>query len=257
MKLCSTSDRFTYWYRKLIKILTLINPKLVSSHYHFYNETQNDRWIIEYVFPGKNQGYFLEVGAANGRNASSCYLLEYELDWTGICVEPHHRFFEELQKNRPHSICENLCLADKAGTVIYIEGDDEPVSPYLSGIKDNLEAFKYQGTEIVAKGKAVEKEAITLEQLLKKHNAPEVIDYAAFDIEGSELKVLENFPFEKYIFLALTLECDKTIWEPITELLESNGYQEVKNPFNRKMHWERYWLHKDFNERERSGHQLL
>lgn len=233
----------SFWYRPLIKLLCFINPNLIPSQYEYYNETGNDRWIIECIFPNKRQGYFIEIGAANGKEASSCYLLETELDWTGICVEPHTEFFKQLIQNRPHSICENICLSDQPGTVIYIEGDDEVVNPYLSGIKDNLEAFKYQGKETVAKGKVVEKQAITLEQLLKKHNAPQVIDYAAFDIEGSELKVLEGFPFQDYTFLALTLECDGTIWDSITKLLTSHGYREVKNPFNRNKPWERYWLH--------------
>jgi hypothetical protein len=125
----------------------------------------------------------------------------------------------------------------------YIEGSDETVSPYLSGIKSNLETVKYQGKEVVAKGKEVKKEAVTLEVLLKKYYAPQVIDYAAFDIEGSELDVLEVFPFESYVFLALSLECDGSIRLPISQLLESNGYRRAKNPFNRDKPWEMYWLH--------------
>ncbi len=54
----------------------------------YYNEPKNDRWIVECVFPGKQNGYFLEAGAANGIWGSSCYVLEQELNWTGICVEP-------------------------------------------------------------------------------------------------------------------------------------------------------------------------
>jgi hypothetical protein len=77
-----------------------------------------------------------------------------------------------------------------------------------------------------------------------QHNAPAIIDYAAFDIEGSELKVLEAFPFDRYIFKALSLECDGTIRKGIFNLLSSKGYKEVKNPFNKNKPWEMYWLHK-------------
>ncbi|MDM3855660.1 MAG: FkbM family methyltransferase [Aphanizomenon gracile PMC649.10] len=199
--------------------------------------------MAEYVFPNKQDGYFLEVGAANGREVSSCYVLEKEFGWKGICVEPSDYFFEQLVRNRPNSICEQVCLSNQVGTVTFIEGSDETVSPYLSGIKSNLETVKYQGKEVVAKGKEVKKEAVTLEVLLKKYHAPQVIDYAAFDIEGSELDVLEVFPFESYVFLALSLECDGSIRLPISQLLESNGYQRAKNPFNRDKPWEMYWLH--------------
>lgn len=235
-----------YLHRRMIDGITRFAPVLLPPQRQYYNETNNDRWIAEYIFPGKRGGYFLEVGAANGKEASSCYVLEEEFGWTGICIEPSDYFFDKLVQNRPNSICEKICVSNQAGTVIYIEGSEETVSPYLSGIRTNLEEVKYQGKEVVQKGKAVEKEATTLETLLKKHNAPTVIDYAAFDIEGSELDVLEVFPFDEYRFLALTLECDGSIRAPISQLLSANGYRQIKNPFNRDKPWEMYWLHQKF-----------
>jgi FkbM family methyltransferase len=229
--------------RRIIDGVTRFLPALLPASRQYYNETNNDRWIVEYIFPGKRNGYFLEAGAANGKECSSCYVLERELGWTGICVEPSDYFFDTLVINRPQSICERVCLSDRAGTVTYIEGSDDTVSPYLSGIKSNLETVKYQGKEVVQKGSAVEKPTVTLEELLDKYNAPKVIDFAAFDIEGSELDVLSVFPFDRYIFLALSLECDGSIRVPITELLTAQGYRPSKNPFNRDKLWEMYWLH--------------
>lgn len=232
-----------YWHRKMIDGLTRFAPTILPAQRQYYNETNNDRWIAEYIFPGKRDGYFLEAGAANGKAASSCYILEKEFGWTGICVEPNDYFFEQLVSNRPNSFCEQVCLSNKAGAVTYIEGSDDTVSPYLSGIKSNLETVKYQGKEVVQKGSAVEKKAVTLAELLDKYNAPKVIDFAAFDIEGSELDVLSVFPFDRFTFLALSLECDGSIRLPITLLLQSNGYRLSKNPFNRDKPWEMYWLH--------------
>lgn len=234
-----------YLHRKMIDGLTRFAPALLPPRRQYYNETNNDRWIVEYVFPGKKEGYFLEVGAANGKAASSCYVLEQEFGWTGICVEPNDYFFEQLVVNRPNSICEKVCLSNRSGSLTFIEGSEDTVSPYLSGVKSNLEQVKYQGKEVVQKGRAVEKEATTLEALLKKYNAPKVIDYAAFDIEGSELDVLEVFPFDEYRFLALSLECDSSIRAPISQLLSANGYRQIKNPFNRDKPWEIYWLHQE------------
>ena len=229
--------------RRVIDGLTRLAPSLMPPKYEYYNETNNDRWIIEYIFPARRGGYFREVGAANGKASSSCYLLEKELGWTGICVEPNDYFFKQLVLNRPNSVCKHVCLANHCGTVVFIEGSEDTVSPYLSGIKTNLETIKYQGNEVVQKGKAVKKDAITLEALLKRHQAPQIIDYAAFDIEGSELEVLKVFPFSEYTFLSLSLECDGSILSPITQLLTTNGYRQVKNPFNRDKPWEIYWLH--------------
>ncbi|MBW4576556.1 MAG: FkbM family methyltransferase [Aphanothece sp. CMT-3BRIN-NPC111] len=237
------AEKTRKFYRQVVKAMAFLNVHDSFSYTTYYNETQNDKWIAEYVFPGKRGGYFVEAGAANGREASSCYVLEKEFGWTGICVEPNDMFFEKLVQNRPNSICEKLCLSEHSGKVVYIEGDEHTVSPYLGGIKENLEKFKYKGTEVIQKGKEVEKDAITIESLLKKHNAPPVIDYGAFDIEGSELKVLEKFPFNEYQFLALSLECDRSISLEIRKLLLPYGYISVRNPFNKDKPWEQYFLH--------------
>ena len=205
----------------------------------YYNAgTNNDKWIVEVIFPGKRGGYFIEAGAANGKKQSSCYVLEKELGWTGICVEPNDLFFKELVENRSDSICENLCLSNRTGKVIYIEGSKDMVSPYLGGIKENLIKFRRNGKEVIEKGKEIEKEAITIFDLLRRHNAPKVIEYIALDIEGSELPVLEVFPFAEYKVLAFSVE-----GKQCNNLLVSQGYREVKNPFNSDKLFEQYFLH--------------
>ena len=207
----------------------------------YYNETLNDQWIVEHVFPGKREGYFVEAGAANGKAASSCYILETSLDWRGICIEPNDRFFGELLLNRPNSLCENLCISDKPGVVTFVQGEND--DSYFSGIRTNLEQFKWGSHEILHKGEEVTKQAVTLESLLEKHQAPKLIDYGAFDIEGSELAVLKSFPFDRYRFLAMSLECDEWVWEILLPILTKQGYREVRNPFNPDKIWEKYCLH--------------
>lgn len=223
--------------------LTMLESK---SEITYFNETGNDQWIIEHVFPDRHNGYFVEVGAANGKSASSCYLLETTLDWTGICIEPNDYFFKELIKNRPNSVCENVCVSDQPGVVQFIQSDGLNDS-YYSGIKENLIQYKFGSEEILQKGVEITKPAVTLESLLDKHQAPSVIDYGAFDIEGSELVVLRNFPFDRYRFLALSLECDEWVWEILLPVLRRHGYYEVKNPFSPDVIWEKYCLHESLS----------
>lgn len=37
----------------------------------------------------KNNGYFIEIGAGDGKTFSNTYLLEKKLNWKGILVEPN------------------------------------------------------------------------------------------------------------------------------------------------------------------------
>jgi hypothetical protein len=148
--------------------------------------------------------WFNEAGAAGGREGSSCFVLEMDLGWRGICVEPHQQLFSQLSTTRPNSICENLCLASKQGTVYFVEGQGDTAQPYMSGIRENLLLYKWKGEDVVRTGHPVEKQAAPLASILRKHHAPSVIDYGAFDIEGSELEVLESFPYSEYSFRALS-----------------------------------------------------
>ncbi|MEZ5354222.1 MAG: FkbM family methyltransferase [Bryobacteraceae bacterium] len=204
-----------------------------------WNEWANDLWIREVIFPGKRNGYFVEAGAADGVGGSSCLVLERHLGWTGICIEPSSRFFPQLKQNRPKSVCVNLCLANHGGTVDFVEARE----PYLSGVRGALLHCKAGGEESVATGVSSRRRAAKLVDLLREHGAPRRIEYGAFDIEGSEYEALRDFPFEEYRFLALSLEVDGRIAQPITALLAANGYRETSNPFNEAGPWERYWVH--------------
>lgn len=234
------------WPKQVATYRTIIEykPEALKPRKIYNNETKNDRWLVEYLFPGKFDGYFIEAGAADGIEGSTCYILEQELGWTGICIEPNNFFFDKLVHNRPNSIHENVCLASQPGQVAYIEGNGETVSPFLGGIKNNLRDYKWGGVEVIQKGKEIAKEAETLANLLAKHNAPSIIDYAGFDIEGSEFEVLSNFPFDQYTFLSMTIECDEIVWRELFHHIQYYGYLQIKNPFNQDMPWEKYLVHK-------------
>ena len=199
-------------------------------------ETKNDRWIVEHIFPGEYNKYFIEAGACGGIEASSCYVLEKHLRWRGICIEPNDDYFQQLVNNRPNSICENLCLSNQNKTVAYIKGD-RVLHPMLGGIRANLIEHRQYESETLDTEQVITKQALTLDTLLEKHHAPRTIHYLSMDIEGSELPVLEVFPFEKYNILAISIEGTQC-----NDLLFSQGYINVENPFNTER-YEQYFIH--------------
>jgi FkbM family methyltransferase len=206
----------------------------------YLNECANDLWIRQIVFPDRRNGYFVEAGAADGVSGSSCYLLEAHYGWRGVCIEPNGALFDRLRRTRPNSIHENVCLAAESGHADFVEAVGR--SPLLSGVRQVLERYKSDAGEVLANGNTVCKPAATLAELLRTHQAPAVIEYGAFDIEGSELEALRSFPFDEYRFLAISLELDGAIAAETTRLLTGKGYREVQNPFNTAFPWEHYFL---------------
>ncbi|MGA2212075.1 MAG: FkbM family methyltransferase [Bryobacteraceae bacterium] len=217
--------------------------KVAGKQRLYLNDAKNDLWIRECVFPGLRDGYFIEAGAGTGLNGSSCYILERKFGWRGICVEPNDVLFAQLTKSRPRSIHENVCLTATSRSVRFIAGEPGSLDPHLSGVRENLLQHKNGGDQVVLQGREIAKTGTPLAALLVKHGAPSMIDYGALDLEGSELEVLSSFPFGKYHFRAMSMECDYSMWRSVTEILEPAGYREVPNPFNDDCPWERYWLH--------------
>ena len=75
-------------------------------------------------------------------------------------------------------------------------------------------------------GKIYNVKSISLEDLLKKYNAPINIDYLSIDTEGSEYEILKNFDFQKYRFNIITCEHNYGAnRKKIFTLLSKNGYE--------------------------------
>lgn len=226
----------------LLRAIDDLSPRVFRPKLPYRNETWNDRWVAESIFPGLRDGYFVEAGAANGIACSSCYVLEAYLGWTGVCIEPHPDFAERLLVNRPRSHCFSVCLGASEGQADYVMSKDQSLA-YLSGVRDVLEEHRPDASEGILKlGQSLQVPMKTLDTILDEVGAPAVIDYAAFDIEGSELSVLSSFPFDRYRFRAVSVECGGSFRRALGELFASIGYREVENPFNRSRPWERYWL---------------
>lgn len=197
--------------------------------------TQNDRFLIEYFFHNVTNGYFVEIGAADGIGDSSTYNLEKYYDWSGIMVEANSLFFESLKVNRKSKAI-NKALSDTIGKANFVESNNR----YYSCIESHMcswhkDSCLNDGFEI----KTID--TIDFKTLLKEYNCPKDIDLISIDIEGSEYQCLSKFPFSEYKTKLFIIE--KSDYR-IESLLYDNQYEEIKNPFT-NVDYEMYFKHKD------------
>jgi hypothetical protein len=90
-------------------------------------QLSQDLWIA--IASGiRRNGTFLEIGGADGYSISNTYMLERELDWTGVIVEPALVYRSELRTNR-QCIIETRCCASESGKIVEFI---ETASPMLS-----------------------------------------------------------------------------------------------------------------------------
>jgi FkbM family methyltransferase len=213
-----------YLHIKYDKIYFLITNGKYKKKY--LSLSGQDRWVVEEIFNKKRGGFFLDIGAYDGFFINNTYVLEKNFDWEGICVEPSRKNFE-LMKNKYNRkcICINELVDGTTDEVNFIEADDD------SGIVDKDTAFNETvRSKEISKSKIINKiiklKPVTLDQLLQKYDAPKIIDYFSLDVEGAEERILKNFPFEKYIFLSITIERPTP---ELNKILFKNGYIFIKN----------------------------
>ncbi|WP_170968108.1 FkbM family methyltransferase [Halomonas sp. 15WGF] len=179
-----------------------------------------DLWVLEKT-NYKRGGFFVEFGATDGVLLSNTYLLEKEFGWKGICAEPNPKFFEQLKKNRS-CITSNACIGGRTGEEVEFILADE-----FGGMAKHADEDRHKEKRENFKkaGQTIELKTISLHDFLIEHGAPHKIDYISIDTEGSELEIIENFPFNKWKITYITIEHNFTsIRTDIEELMKKNGY---------------------------------
>jgi FkbM family methyltransferase len=202
-----------------LKFLSQINDKrLLPLFVKSQSQILQDLFVLNELGYKKN-GYFVEFGATDGVSLSNTYMLEKEFAWSGILAEPSKFWQPELLKNRRAHI-ETKCVWSLSGETLLF---NQAVIGELSTIdafsgSDSLSASRAEGTKY-------EVATISLNDLLTKYEAPEIIDYLSIDTEGSEYEILKQFDFDQHKFSVITCEHNGTDdREKIFQLLSKQGY---------------------------------
>ena len=181
--------------------------------------------------PGK-QGFFVEFGATDGVNGNNTWLLEKTLGWHGILAEPARIWRSSLANNRNCMITHD-CVWRKTGhNLEFTQASDAGFSS-LSDYAD-----KDRHAQRRAGGNTYTVQTVSLDDLLKRSNAPKLIDYISIDTEGSEYDILSNFSFSDWNISILTVEHNfREDRMAIHELMKANGFVRVLTKLSQFDDW--------------------
>lgn len=189
--------------------------RLESSHAQLLQDL-----FVLYVFQEKRGGYFVEFGGADGVVLSNSLLLEKRFGWNGIVAEPARCWHEALQANRRCHVARE-CVWHTTGETL--DFSETIGAPELSTLAMKVEADSHALARQREERYTVT--TISLEDLLRRFDAPRAIDYLSIDTEGSELEILSSFNFGRYDIGCITVEHNYTDKrEAIRSLLEGHGY---------------------------------
>jgi len=162
-------------------------------------------------FLSKANGFYVDIGANDGRAASNTYHLEKSQNWSGILVEPVlHLYFRsreirDLNRNVFFNCaCVSTMYAEKTVELLY-----SGMMTISTDSTFNPREWAESGSKFLGSGEVVTKicsQARTLESILIEANAPTRIDLLSIDVEGAELSVLNGVNFANYIFEYILIE---------------------------------------------------
>ena len=197
----------------------------------WHAQALQDRCVAQAIFPGKRDGYFVDLAANHPILKSNTRTLERDFGWRGLCIEGNEEFIMLLLKRRRCQVVGAIVSSDADAVVQYRHwvgsgggGSTGTWQHALSGIVgfDNAKnATSARKSSKNAGFRDVESVTTRLEDVLRRHNAPTTIDYLSLDVEGAEETVLRRFPFGSYTFLSLSIERPS---KALQEIVASNGY---------------------------------
>ena len=174
---------------------------------------------IQRLFPGKQDGFYIDVGAAHPTEGSVTRHF-YNLGWHGINIEPQDGYFQALQAERPRDL--NLQVAvgaqEEDRTFFDLGGKGGSTLDASNADRGSALGFKVSSRTV---------HMTTLARVCQAH-APGPIDFIKIDVEGWERDVILGADWRHFRPLLVVAEatvpfspelCHES-WEPL--LLEAD-----------------------------------
>ncbi len=222
------NNNFIHFLEEVRKFNLDLN-KLIDFKKLSNSQSFQDLFVI--AFLNKKKGIFIEAGACDGKFLSNTYLLERELNWNGVLVEPNSFFWKDLVKNRNTNIFKGA-ISKKNGKMEFVEC----TAPELSYLSTFNQKDKWSNVKKTKEIKNID--TLSLKGLLSKFSLGSSIDYLSLDLEGGELEILKSIDFNEIRIKLITVEHNFTSnREQIYNLLKTNGFKRVMKNISDQDDW--------------------
>ena len=203
---------------------------MINVPYYSHPSTRNDEWVINDVFDGKRDGYYVEAGAFDGLTHSNTLTLERCFGWSGLLIEGNPEFATLAKRNRPGNVFSTKAITPShlAGWGTMLQGGQ------WTGLQE-LMTRTFLDQHQTRANPGIEVETAKLHTILDEADAPMMIDYLSIDIEGGELPVLMDYflntpkpHLRQFGCITVEFQNDACLLQSFNILLDSFGYKFVK-----------------------------
>ena len=189
--------------------------------------------ILNRVFEGKANGFYVDVGAHHPTRFSNTYLF-YRRGWRGINIDAMPGSMSEFEKLRPEDENVEALISSKRKKIEFFLFNEPALNTCdaeLARKRNGLSTYRLVGTTMI--------ESQTLSEVLERHLSPkQSIDFLSIDVEGMDLDVLCSNDWKRFtptIILAEDTEVSnarRATESPIATFLGRYGYSLFANTVN-------------------------
>jgi len=193
--------------------------------YPSYSQEGEDG-ILRRIFTGKNNGFFVDIGAHHPKRFSNTYYF-YLFGWRGLNIDAVPGGVSLFNQLRPRDINVEAAVANGNKTLTYHEFNE----PTLNGFSQEISQARHKnGPYKIVNQREIK--TVTLAEVFDRYLPPgQTIDFLNVDVEGYDLEVLQSNDWTKYQPTIVLVE-DMRVRNmrdmensPVVRLLREHGYE--------------------------------
>jgi hypothetical protein len=207
-----------------------------------YAQNYQDTWMMAMAKrngwdqPGK--GFILDMGAYHGTECSNSALLEKQLNYKGVCVEPQPVGFEDRR-----CVLAARAMGSESNQKVRFFGQGQLKHKGKRSWEDapgdgGFDVETISPRDLFACVERKEVAGLDCSGVSGHAEIPRFIPFASLDVEGSEADVLKSFPWDEHQVGAWVVEQTANASRPAgareatRDLLRAQGYMQapVENP---------------------------
>lgn len=192
------------------------NKKFNYGVNSYYSQCGQD-YIVNFLFGGKRDGFFLDIGGNDPIMINNTYYFE-QLGWSGLAFEPLKKYVDKWKERKTE--CIQIALGNSEEEIEFVEAKKDYLSRRLDG--KLIETVNLDEAEIIEKYVVKQRKLSDVLNERGIHN----IDYMSLDVEGAEFDILEGINWEKDIIKVISVENEDgfNMENKIRDYLYSKGY---------------------------------
>lgn len=193
--------------------------RLMAKHRGAYSQF-HEEYLIAHFFENRRGGFFVDVGASHPEVDSTTCMLERELGWRGLAIDPIAAYAPLYEKLRPNTRFFPFFAGERSDQTVDFFVNNKAIR-LSSGSKES--AFE-PGCD--AGCEEIRVQTIALNDLLAREKA-EKVDFLSIDVEGAELRVLLGLDIDRHRPALVCIETRDETTEAVESFFAEHGYVEL------------------------------